>query len=86
MSIDLVDIGAVAVVVMPLIVLLVWLFADGTELEIHAPSRVLDWPRGVQEEEPIRWQVERLRRPGSKAQSPASQREATGRERARAGL
>jgi hypothetical protein len=64
MPIELIDIGAVAVVVAPLVILIVALFGDWSELDIHAPEHALDWPRGVQEEEPVRWNVERLARPG----------------------
>jgi hypothetical protein len=68
MDIDLVDLGAVAFVLTPLLILLAALFADPIHLEIHAPPRVLDWPVGVQEEEPIRWRIDAL--------SPHGRREA----------
>lgn len=64
MNIDLVDLGAVVVLVIPLLILLAGLFADPLELELHAPPRVLDWPLGVQEEEPTRWRVEAFTPPG----------------------
>ena len=75
MPIELVDLGAVAVVVAPLVILTVALFGDGSELEINAPARVLDWPRGVQEEEPVRWHVERLSRPGQDRTTTVGQRD-----------
>jgi hypothetical protein len=68
MNVDLVDLGAVAIVLAPLLVLLAILFADPIDLEIHAPPRVLDWPVGLQEEEPIRWRLDAL--------SPSGRREA----------
>ena len=61
MNIDLVDLGAVALLVTPVLVLLAGLFADPLELELHAPPRVLDWPLGVQEEEPTHWRVDAIR-------------------------
>ena len=65
MPIELVDLAAVFVVVaIPLAILSIVLSGDWSELEIHAPAHVLDWPQGVQEEEPVRWRVERLTRPG----------------------
>ena len=65
MPLELIDLGAVVVVAaVPLAILFVALSGDWSELEIHAPAHVLDWPQGVQEEEPVRWQVERLARPG----------------------
>jgi hypothetical protein len=75
MPIELIDIGAVAVVVAPLAILTVALFGDPSELEIHAPARVLDWPQGVQEEEPPRWHVERLTRPGQDRQPATAPRD-----------
>jgi hypothetical protein len=72
MDINFVDLGAVAFVLAPLLVLLATLFADPIRLEIHAPARVLDWPLGVQEEEPIRWRVDSL--------SPRGRREAIASE------
>ena len=70
MTIDLVDLGAVALLVTPLLILLAGLFADPLELELHAPPRVLDWPLGVQEEEPTRWRVD--------AVGPPARRDAIG--------
>lgn len=67
MGIDLVDLGAIVVVLAPLAVLLACLFADPLELELHAPARVLDVPRGVQEEEPRPWRIEALSAPAKRA-------------------
>ena len=70
MNIDLVDLGAIVLLVVPLVVLLACLFADPIELDLDAPARVLDWPLGVQEEEPIRWRVDAL--------TPRNRRESSG--------
>lgn len=64
MNIDLADLGAVAVLLAPLLILVAGLFADPLELELHAPPRVLDWPLGVQEEEPTRWRIDAVSQPG----------------------
>jgi cell division septation protein DedD len=63
--------GSIAVVVLPVIVLDRWLAgAEGSSLaDILAIPIDPPWPRGVQEEEPVRWHVEALRprrdRPGA---------------------
>lgn len=66
MDIDLSNVAAVLVVVSPLALLLIRIFAvpDGVSLDdVIPPLRELEWPRGVQEEEPVRWRVERIRPP-----------------------
>ena len=89
MNIDVVDLGAVALVLTPLLVLLAGLFADPLELELHAPQRVLDWPRGVQEEEPTRWRVDAITPPGRRepvaAVPPAGRQDGTDRRARRLG-
>ena len=41
-------------------------WSGGTSLDeaLGGAYREPPWPRGVQEEEPVRWDIERLRRPG----------------------
>jgi hypothetical protein len=75
MPMELADLGAVAVVVAPLVILSVALLGDWSELKINAPARVLDWPQGVQEEEPVRWQIERLSRPGQDSTTTVARRD-----------
>jgi len=63
MNIDPTTLGAVLFVLTPLALLIVRIFVlpDGTSLEdLIAPPMDLEWPCGVQEEEPLHWQVERL--------------------------
>ena len=63
MNLDLADIGALLFVFTPLALLLlrIFLIPDGASLEdLIVPRMDFEWPRGVQEEEPVRWQVERL--------------------------
>ena len=63
MNLDLADIGALLFVFTPLALLLLRIFVipDGASLEdLIVPRMDFEWPRGVQEEEPVRWQVERL--------------------------
>jgi hypothetical protein len=63
MDIDPTTLGAVLVVLTPLALLIVRIFVlpDGTSLDdLIAPRIDLDWPRDVQEEEPVPWRVERL--------------------------
>lgn len=61
--------GTIVLIVAPIIVLS-WLLAgsDGPSLaDIFAIPAGPPLPRGVQEEEPVRYRVERLSRPGSRA-------------------
>jgi len=63
MNLDLADIGALLFVFTPLALLLLRIFVipDGASLEdLIVPRMDFEWPRGIQEEEPVRWQVERL--------------------------
>ena len=63
MNLDLADIGALLFVFTPLALLLLRIFVipDGASLEgLIVPRTDFEWPHGVQEEEPVRWQVERL--------------------------
>ena len=63
MNLDVADIGALLFVFSPLALLLLRIFVipDGASLEgLIVPRMDFDWPHGVQEEEPVRWQVERL--------------------------
>jgi len=62
-NLDLADIGAVLFVFTPLALLLVRIFVipDGASLEdLIVPRMGFEWPHGLQEEEPVRWQIERL--------------------------
>ena len=48
-------------VALPLVVLIRFAFTpNGIGFEDLLRRTDLDWPRGVQEEEPVRWHVERL--------------------------
>ena len=63
MNLDLADIGAVLFVMTPLALVLVRILAipDGASLEdLFVPRVGVEWPSRVQEEEPVRWHVERL--------------------------
>jgi len=63
MNLDLADIGALLFVVTPLALLLVRvvLIPDGSSFEdLFVPRVGVEWPSRVQEEEPVRWHVERL--------------------------
>ena len=55
--------GSLAIVVVPTIVLIRWLGGEeGPSLaDVLAVPLDPPWPRGVQEEEPMRWHVEALR-------------------------
>jgi hypothetical protein len=62
-NLDLADIGALLFVFTPLALLLLRIFVipDGVSLEgLILPRTGFEWPHGVQEEEPVRWRVERL--------------------------
>jgi hypothetical protein len=63
MDLDLSSIFLVLFLLAPLMALIVSLLADGSRLEIPNGIQALEWPHGVQEEEPVRWRVERLSRP-----------------------
>jgi hypothetical protein len=72
---DLTNLAAVLIVVAPLALLLVRIFMvpDGVSLaDLIPPPRELDWPRGVQEEDPVPWRVEHLTPPdrGNRSMSP----------------
>ena len=61
MDIDLIGVGTVLFVVAPL-ALLVGMFAPDSDRidDLILPRRELEWPRGVQEEEPVAWEFEHL--------------------------
>ena len=76
MDIDLTNVAAVLVVLTPLTLLLVGIFVlpDGASLDhLFRPPSELEWPRGVQEEEPVAWHIERLTQPqrGAATNEPA---------------
>ena len=84
MNIDVADIGVLFFVFTPLAFFLFRIFVipDGASLEDLIVVRMdFEWPHGVQEEEePVRWQVERLtprdrRVSGSATQTGAVRRE-----------
>ena len=63
MDIDLSNVVAVLIVLAPLTLLIVGLFAlnFGENLdEFIPPLQEWEWPQGVQEEEPVGWRIERL--------------------------
>ena len=75
MNLDLADIGALLFVFTPLVLLLLRIFVipDGARLEdMIMPRMEFDWPPGVQEEEPVRWQVERLTPRDQRRPAPTS--------------
>jgi len=82
-NLDLADIGALLVVIAPLGLLMALIFAirDGAPFEdLVVPRTDFEWRDGVWEEEPVRWQVERLtprdrRVSGSATQTGAVRRE-----------
>ena len=85
MNLDLADIGAVLFVFTPLALILVRIFVipDGASLEnLLAPRFDLEWPHGVQEEEPIRWRTELLTRPDRRLPEPNRRRVAPDLSRA----
>jgi hypothetical protein len=96
MYIDLTNVVAVLFVLAPLTLLLIRIFVvpDGTSLDhLIPPPRELEWPRGVQEEEPVRWRIERLTQPQRQASAESAippdkrrtRRQAIGAGRLRAG-
>ena len=55
---------AVAVAILALLLRRLAAWNEGPSLAaLVGGSRDLPWPRGVQEEEPVRWDLQRLRRP-----------------------
>lgn len=58
-----------------LLVLRITRFRDGISLEdLFTRPDAMPWPRGVQEEEPVRWRIERLTPRGSRAPEAAALR------------
>ena len=81
--------GSLALVVVPPIVLTRWLGGDeGPSLaDVLAVPLDPPWPRGVQEEEPVRWHVEALRPSRGRAHAPEAPERANRRAtRSGAGL
>ena len=77
MELDLTTLGAVLVAVSPLALLIIRIFVipDGVSLEdLIAPSSDLEWPHGVQEEEPIPWHPELLTPRDRRASEPIRRR------------
>jgi hypothetical protein len=75
-NLDLADIGALLVVIAPLGLLLALIFAirDGAPFEdLVVPRTDFEWRDGVGEEEPVRWQVERLTPRDRRVPGPTSQ-------------
>jgi hypothetical protein len=64
--------GSLAIVVVPAILLIRWLAGDEgpTLADVFAIPVDPPWPRGVQEEEPVRWHVEALRSGHGRARTP----------------
>jgi hypothetical protein len=64
--------GSLAIVVVPAIAFTRWLGGgEGPSLaDVLAIPSDPPWPRGVQEEEPVRWHVEALRPARGRAQAP----------------
>lgn len=62
MDIDLIDVGAVLVVFVPLAVLVGMLFMPdrGSLDALILPRRELEMPRGVEEDEPVPWRFDHL--------------------------
>ena len=77
MDLDLTALGPLLFVALPLVLLLVRTFVipDGASLEdLIAPSSDLEWPQGVQEEEPIPWHPELLTPRDRRASEPIRRR------------
>jgi hypothetical protein len=73
MDVDLSNVAAVLVVISPLALLLLRLFVvpDGVSFDdLIPPLQDVYWPRGLQEEEPVRWRIERLSAPRQVAAPP----------------
>jgi hypothetical protein len=74
MDLDLTAVGAALIVVAPiaLLILRINVIPDGASLEdLIAPRVDLEWPHGVQEEEPIPWRIEVLTPPDRRVSEPA---------------
>jgi hypothetical protein len=81
MDLNLSDLGAVAFVATPIVVIILRIFviSDGTSFEdLFVPRYDMEWPPGVQEEEFIPWRPELLTRPDRRAQEPTRRRLAKG--------
>jgi hypothetical protein len=81
MELDLSDLGAVALLATPMIVLILRIFviSDGASFEdLIVPRYDMDWPRGVQEEDLVPWRPELLTPPDRRADEPTSRRLAKG--------
>ena len=55
---------AIPILVGALVVARALLNPDGLSIDDMLTRSDLAWPRGVQEEEPVRWRIERLTPPG----------------------
>ena len=58
--------GPLLLAAFPIVVfgILIVVAPDGVDLdEIVAPDAGTEWPRGIQEEEPVSWNLDRLSRP-----------------------
>jgi hypothetical protein len=76
MDLDLTALGPLLFVALPLVLLLVRTFVipDGASLEdLIAPRMDMEWPHGVQEEEPVPWRTELLIPRDRPASEPARQ-------------
>jgi hypothetical protein len=89
MNIDLIAVGSLFTAVVSIAALVVWVSGtrDGVGLEdLFVRPDAMPWPRGVQEEEPVRWRIERLTPRTARApEVPAAQRAIHGRPRAAPG-
>ncbi len=73
MDLDLTTLGAAAFVLTPVIALLLRIFVvpGGTSFDDLIALRFdLEWPQGVQEEDPIPWRTELLTRPDRRPTEP----------------
>ena len=78
LTVPLEILGTIALIMVPTVVLS-WLLAgsDSPSLaDIFAVPAGPPLPRGVQEEEPVRYHVERLSRPRSRSRGPVAERRA----------
>ena len=63
MELDLTALGALLFVTAPVVLLItrIFIIPDGVSLDdLIAPRMDMEWPRGVQEEDPVPWRTERL--------------------------